>query len=136
MRSKAYILQNICIVDSMKLYNIQYALSRGGGGEFLPSGARPPALVTRLITCLDFVTRVKTQQDVFTLFVKSLERSCYHLVTRLMKLVATCYKKPVLVLVGTTCSKSVTVIIFQCGGAGYSTQRSSLQNKNIHICLL
>jgi hypothetical protein len=40
MRSKAYILQNICIVDSMKLYNIQYALSRGGGGGIFAIGGQ------------------------------------------------------------------------------------------------
>jgi hypothetical protein len=47
MRSKAYILQNFCIIDSMKQYNqgfpFLYNTFYQGGGKILPGGGGPPA---------------------------------------------------------------------------------------------
>ena len=46
MRSKAYILQNFCIIDSMKLYNQGFHFLYNTfyqGGKILPGvGGRPP----------------------------------------------------------------------------------------------
>jgi hypothetical protein len=61
MRSKAYILQNFCIIDSMKLYNqgfpFLYNTFYQGGGQNFARGRRAPRPQLWLRLCLEHTAK-------------------------------------------------------------------------------